>query len=123
MFVCRAVNHYKELWKFEDKARSGRVRSVRAEATIKTVRERIRRSPLQKQKIKARELNILARSMSLLIRDDLHNESILVVEGTPPYSCFEGNLTDKIRASSPVARREWAQKHPLHHLGAVQPPE
>jgi hypothetical protein len=41
------------------------------------------------------------------------HESLLAVEGTPPYSHFEGNLTDKNRASHPVACRERAQKHLL----------
>jgi len=42
-------------------ARSGRLKSVRAEAPIKTVRERIRRNPLWKQ-IMSRQLNILTQS-------------------------------------------------------------
>jgi len=41
-FVCRAIRYYKELWGVEDRARSGRLKSVRAEAAIKRVRERIR---------------------------------------------------------------------------------
>ena len=51
------------------------------------------------------------------------------LKGSHPYSGFEGDLTDKNRASPPVARRERAQKHPLHrwenlhHRGAVQLPE
>ena len=44
-------------------------------------------------------------------------------KGTPPYSCFEGDLTDKSRASPPVARWEQAQKHLhrreiFHHRGS-----
>jgi transposase len=61
-FVYRAIQHYKELWGVEDRAQSGRLRSVRAEAAIKTVRERIRRDPLWKQKIMSRELNISTQS-------------------------------------------------------------
>jgi transposase len=57
-FVYRAIKRYKELWGVEDRPRSGRLKSVRAEAAIKTVRERIRRNPLWKQKIMSRELNI-----------------------------------------------------------------
>ena len=37
------------------------------------------------------------------------HESALALEGTHPYSCFEGDLTDKSRVSPPVV-----QKHPLH---------
>jgi len=57
------------------------------------------------------------------------HEGAPLLKGTHPYSCFEGDPTDKSRASPPVARRERARKHPLHgrenlhHLGAVQPPE
>ena len=61
-FVYRAIRRYKEIWGVEDRARSGRLKSVRAEAAIKTVRERIRRSPLWKQKIMSRELNISTQS-------------------------------------------------------------
>jgi len=38
-FVYWAIKHYKELWGVEDRARSRRLKSVRAEATMKTVRE------------------------------------------------------------------------------------
>ena len=57
-FVCRAVKDYNGLWVVEDRAQSGRLKSARAEATFKTVRERIRRNPLWKRKIMCRELNI-----------------------------------------------------------------
>jgi hypothetical protein len=61
-FVYRAIKRYKELWGVADRARSGRLKSVRAEAAIKTLRERIRLNPLWKQKIMSRELNILIQS-------------------------------------------------------------
>jgi hypothetical protein len=48
MFICPAIKHYKELWRVEYRAWSGRLKSVRAEAAIKTVRERIRRNPFWK---------------------------------------------------------------------------
>jgi len=41
-FICRAIKSYKEFWGVEERARSRRLQSVRAEAAIKTVRERIR---------------------------------------------------------------------------------
>ena len=50
---------------------------------------------------------------SCLIRDDLHDSTPLLSR-TPPYSCFEGDPMDKSTASPPVARWEWARKHPLH---------
>jgi len=41
MFIYPAIKHYKELWRVEDRARSERLKNVRAEAGIKTVWERI----------------------------------------------------------------------------------
>jgi hypothetical protein len=61
MFIHPAIKHYKELWRIEDRARSGRLKSVRAEATIKTVQEWIRQNPLWKQ-IMSRKLNISTQS-------------------------------------------------------------
>ena len=51
MFIYRAIKSYKELWGAEDSARSEGLKSVRAEAAIKTARERTGRNPLRKQKI------------------------------------------------------------------------
>jgi hypothetical protein len=64
VFISRAIKHYEELWRFEDRAWSGRPKSVRAEATIKTIRERILRNPFWKQKIMSRKLNISNQSTS-----------------------------------------------------------
>ena len=56
-------------------------------------------------------------------------ECALPLKGIHPYTCCEGNPTDKSRAPPTVARQERARKHPLHgrenlrHRGAVQPPE
>ena len=58
MFIYRAIKHYKELRRVEDRARSGRLKCVRPEAAIKTVREWIRRNPLWKEKIMSRNLKI-----------------------------------------------------------------
>jgi len=51
MFIYRAIKRYEELWRVVDTAQSGRRKSLTAQATIKTVREWIRRNPLWKQKI------------------------------------------------------------------------
>jgi len=40
MFIYLAIKHYKELC-IEDRARSGRLKNVRAEAAIKTLQEQI----------------------------------------------------------------------------------
>jgi len=42
MFIYPAIKHYKELWRVEDSAWSGYLKSVRAEAVIKMVWEWIR---------------------------------------------------------------------------------
>ena len=62
MFIYPAITHYKELWRVEERARSGCLKSVRAEAAIKTVRERIRRNPFWKQNSMSWKLNILTQS-------------------------------------------------------------
>ena len=54
MFIYWAIKRYEELWRVEDRAdraQSGRLKSVRAQATIKTVREQIHRNLLWKQMI------------------------------------------------------------------------
>jgi hypothetical protein len=61
-FAYREINRYKELWGVEDRARSGRLKSVRAEAVIKRVREWICLNLLWKQKSMSRELNLLTQS-------------------------------------------------------------
>jgi len=50
-FIYQAVKPYKELWGVADRAQSEHLKSVRVEATIKTVEKRIRRNPLWKWKI------------------------------------------------------------------------
>jgi len=40
-FIYRAIKRYKEVWGVEDRAQSGRLKRVRAEAAIKTVLEQI----------------------------------------------------------------------------------
>jgi hypothetical protein len=128
MFIYRSIKCYEELWRVEDRAESGCVKSLRAQAVIKTVQEWISQNPLWKQKIMSRKLNISTRSILRLIMDDQH-DSAPPLKGTHPYSCLEGDLMDKSRESPPVACRERAQKHPLHrqenlhHREAVQPPE
>jgi len=62
MFIYVAIKHYKEIWRVEDRACSERLKSVRAEAAIKTVWERIYRNPLWKQKIMSRKLNVSTQS-------------------------------------------------------------
>jgi hypothetical protein len=49
MFIYRAFKRYEELWRGDDRAHSGRMKSLRAQDAIRTVRQRIRRNPLWKE--------------------------------------------------------------------------
>jgi hypothetical protein len=62
MFIYWAIKHYEEIWRVRDRAMSGCVKSVRAEAAIKTVQEWIGRKPLWKQEIVSRKLNVSTQS-------------------------------------------------------------
>ena len=123
-FVYRAFKRYKELWGVEDRARSGRLISVRAEAAIKTVRERIRRNPLWKQKIMSRELNIstqLSRASSgtMYTRERTsaqRNTPLLLLwrtsDGQEQSVSSSGTLRTAAKTSSSRTRS-------FHHRGAV----
>lgn len=70
-FVFRAIRRFDETQSFCDRERSGRPRDIRTPAAIKAVESRIRRNPLRKQQIMAREMSISTRSMSRIIKSDL----------------------------------------------------
>ena len=82
-FVYRAIQRYKELWIVEDRDWSGCLKPLRAEAAIKTVRERIRRNPIWKQKIMSRELSTPTQS-SVPPQGRSTYESAPPLKGTPP---------------------------------------
>ena len=42
MFIYRAIKRYEELWRVEDRTQSGRLKCLRAQDDIETVRQRIR---------------------------------------------------------------------------------
>jgi hypothetical protein len=62
VFIYRTIKHCKELWRVEDRVHSGRLKSVRAEAAIKTVWEQIREKSLWKQNIVSLKLNVSTQS-------------------------------------------------------------
>lgn len=70
-FIYRTIDRFNETQGIEDRHRKGRPKSVRTAEKIKAVRNRILRNPLRKQSILSREMNISARSLSRLIREDL----------------------------------------------------
>lgn len=69
--VYRTIKRFNELNTIDDKPRSGRPREIRTNAAVKAVAQRIRRNPLRKQKIMAREMKIPPRTMSRIIKEDL----------------------------------------------------
>lgn len=71
MFVYRAVKLFDETGGVDDRSRSGRPRTVRTPEVINAVKARIRRNPLRKQKIMAREMALSKMSMSRIIKQDL----------------------------------------------------
>lgn len=71
LFVYRTIQRYRETGDVVDRVRSGRPRSIRTKKTIKAVREKLRRNPVRKQKVMARDMKISTRSMSRILRDDL----------------------------------------------------
>lgn len=70
-FIYRTIKRYNDIGLVDDRPRSGRPRQTRTPAAIKAVAERIRRNPLRKQKIMAREMKIPPRTMSRIIKQDL----------------------------------------------------
>ena len=83
MFICWANKQYEELWRVEDGTWSGLLKSVKAEAIIKTVWEWIHRNLLWKQKLVSRKLNIIDPIESRLIRDDVRAHRRLKGHLTP----------------------------------------
>lgn len=89
-FVYRTVQRFKETGDVVDRQRAGRPRSARTKNVVKAIRSRIDRCPLRKQKIIAREMNIAPRTVSRIIRDDLHLRA---------YKRSTGHLlTEKLKA-------------------------
>lgn len=71
-FVFRTIARFKETGEAIDRIRSGRPKIVRTERVVNAVRARIHRNPLRKQNILSREMGVSPRSMSRILKDDLH---------------------------------------------------
>ncbi|KAJ4434476.1 hypothetical protein ANN_23038 [Periplaneta americana] len=71
MFVHRTIQRFTETGSVKDRPREGRPRTVRTAAAQKAVAARIRRNPVRKQSVMAREVNMSQRSMSRLLSEDL----------------------------------------------------
>ncbi len=71
-FIFRALKLYKETSDVVDRPREGRLCSVRLPNVVKAVCARVFQNPLCKPKRLAKEMNVSQRSMSRILRDDLH---------------------------------------------------
>ena len=71
MFVYWTIHRFVETGTIDDRPRAGRPRDVRAPNLVKAVAARIRKNPLRKQAVMARELSVSKMSMSRLLRSDL----------------------------------------------------
>ena len=81
MFIYPAIKHYKKLWRVEDRARSGHLKSLRVETAIKTVGGADSpKSALEAEKYvpKAEHIDPIK---SCLLRDDLHMRAHLRSKG------------------------------------------
>lgn len=103
LFVYRTIKRYNDTGDVVDRARSGRPRVVRTKETIKAVRERIRRNPVRKQKVMAREMKISPRSMSRILREDLNLKA---------YKRYTGHLlTPQLREIRRVRSKALLARH------------
>jgi transposase len=102
-FVYRTIKRFNELNTIDDKPRSGRPRETRTTAAVKAVAQRIRRNPLRKQKIMAREMKIPPKTMSRIIKEDL---------GLGAYRRSIGQrLTDALRKIRAIRAKKLLQQY------------
>ena len=76
--VWKTVKRFKERGDFADRPRSGKPRSKRSKAMIKTIRERIRRDPRRSMRKMAKDTDMSPRTMRRLIREDLKMSSFTI---------------------------------------------
>jgi len=128
MVICRAIKHYEELWSVEDRAHAGRLKSVRAEAAIKMVWERIRQNPSWKQKIMSRKLNI-SNTSSLASSGTVYAWERTAAQRDTSLLLLWRSSSGQEQSVSFSGMPRTGTKHPLHgrenlhHWGAVQQPE
>lgn len=88
-FVYRTIQRFNETGDVLDRPRTGRPRTARSKQIVEAVRSRIRRNPIRKQTILAREMKIAPRTVSRILRDDLRLRA---------YKRYTGHLlTDKLK--------------------------
>ena len=111
MFVCQVIIHYKELWGLKTglsqvwglKLLSKQWGSEFTEIHSPEIADHV-----------LREEHIDRIDVAPHQGWSAH-DSLLVFEGTPPYSHLEGDMTDKSRVAPPVACQEQHWKHKYHH--------
>ena len=128
MVICRAIKHYEERWRVEDRAHAVRLKSVRAEAAIKMVWERIRQNPSWKQKIMSWKLNI-SNTSSLASSGTIYAWERTAAQRDTSLLLLWRSSSGQEQSISFSGMPRTGTKHPLHgrenlhHWGAVQQPE
>lgn len=103
MFVYRTINRFIETGTVEDRRRQGRPRNIRDKQMVQSVAARIRRNPVRKQSVMARELNISKMSMSRLLSDDL---------GLKAYRRSTGHLlTQRLKEQRVIKSKRLLQRY------------
>jgi len=102
-FVYRTIKRFNEFNTIDNKPRSGLPRETRTNAAVKAVAQRIRRNPLRKQKIMAREMKIPPRTMSRIIKEDLGLGAYL--------RCAGQRLTDALRQIRATKAKKLLQQY------------
>jgi len=70
-FVYRTIKRFKEFNTIDDKPKSGRPHEIKTNTAVRAVAQRIRRNPLHKQKIIAKQMKTPPRTMLRIIKEDL----------------------------------------------------
>ena len=70
-FVYRTIQRFIETGTVKDRPRQGRPRTIRTLERVKAVAARVRRNPVRRQSVMARELNMSKMSMSRTLSSDL----------------------------------------------------
>ncbi len=72
MFVYQTLARYRETGSTNDQLCSSRPCDIRTQKQIHAVCEHIQRNALHKQKVMSQDMKISSRTMSRILKDDLH---------------------------------------------------
>lgn len=71
LLIYRCIRPFEETGDVNDRHQSSRSCTIRTPQVIKAVKLKIKRNPLRKQQIMARDMNIKEKSVSRIIKEDL----------------------------------------------------